>query len=152
MSVCNLFYIGPQSVATMHSLPVHQVTAANPVYKPSPAPQTPVVGGCIYPGCTKPVFVEPGRTHRFCGRTHAQWYRQSQTTNNATGMGQCLFICQLNYCWFVIIDVAAPSLSGPKCSNPNCNRVKFKDQNGQYLDYCGKSCRDSFRQQGMVIS
>lgn len=123
---------GPQSVATMHSLPVHQVTAANPVYKPSPAPQTPVVGGCIYPGCTKPIYVEPsGRAHQFCGRTHAQWYRQSQTTYNTT---------------------AAPSLSGPKCSNPNCNRVKFKDQNGQYLDYCGKSCRDSFRQQGVVIS
>ncbi|XP_065912739.1 uncharacterized protein [Dysidea avara] len=30
-----------------------------------------------------------------------------------------------------------------KCSNPSCNRMKCKRDNGQYYSHCGKTCRDS---------
>lgn len=41
------------------------------------------IGGCIYPGCTKSVYVEQdGKAHQFCSRTHAAMYH---TTSTATG-------------------------------------------------------------------
>lgn len=117
--------------------------------------QAPAVGGiCIYPGCTKPVHVEPnGRTHQFCNRTHASMYHQSQAKCESVFK---LYISSCYY-WFVITDAAAAITPLPphlKCSNPSCNRMRYKD-NGQYYDYCGKSCRDSFRstqqQQGQGV-
>ena len=39
---------------------------------PSPAPPVGSTKLCSLPGCTKPVFVEPGgRVHDYCGKTHA---------------------------------------------------------------------------------
>ena len=66
-----------------------QTTATNPVYQSSSVQQAPAAGGCIYPGCTRPVCVESdGKTHQFCGRTHARMYQQSQTTSTHTTMYQ----------------------------------------------------------------
>mmetsp|Transcript_14240 Transcript_14240/g.19845 ORF Transcript_14240/g.19845 Transcript_14240/m.19845 type:complete len:409 (-) Transcript_14240:21-1247(-) len=38
---------------------------------------------CLYPGCTKPVFVENGKPHNYCGRTHAKLHNQSSTGGSA---------------------------------------------------------------------
>ena len=81
-----------------------QTTATNPVYQSSSVQQAPAAGGCIYPGCTRPVCVEPdGKTHQFCSRTHARMYQQSQTASTHTTMYQhstttgesVLIICKL---------------------------------------------------------
>ena len=54
---------------------------SEPVVKPQPlhsAPVQPVLDGrmrCQYPGCPKPKYVEDGRVHDFCGKTHANMYQ-----------------------------------------------------------------------------
>ena len=54
---------------------------SNPFVSPRPLPQPPAVPTvvdqgmqCRYPGCTKPKYVEDGRVHDFCGRTHADMF------------------------------------------------------------------------------
>ncbi len=32
---------------------------------------------CKYPGCTKSCFSEAGKIHEFCGRTHAQKFKEA---------------------------------------------------------------------------
>ena len=29
-----------------------------------------------------------------------------------------------------------------KCTNPSCNKTRWQDWNGRYLDYCSRTCRD----------
>ena len=45
---------------------------------PSGGPPPTAPGQCKIPGCTKPCFVEKGRVHEFCGRTHAELYKKQQ--------------------------------------------------------------------------
>ena len=32
---------------------------------------------CKFPGCSRPCFIENGKKHDFCGRTHAQKYKET---------------------------------------------------------------------------
>ena len=66
-----------------HSLPVQDTSASSGQ------------GTCIYPGCSRPVYVEPnGTTHQFCGRTHAKMYNSNASSNNEFGLivSKCLAI------------------------------------------------------------
>ena len=80
-----MFFVGSQSPKFMPPL---QATAPNPAPLPSTVQQVSAAGCCIYPGCTRPVYVEAGKTHQFCGRTHAMAYQQTQATSTATGETQ----------------------------------------------------------------
>ena len=53
--------------------------ASNPVVAPQSLPQAPVQAvdpskRCKYPGCPKAKYVEDGRVHDFCGKTHADMF------------------------------------------------------------------------------
>ena len=54
---------------------VTQTSMGPPTIPGAPIPPT-VPGQCKIPGCTRPCFVEKGRAHEFCGRTHAEVYKK----------------------------------------------------------------------------
>ena len=37
----------------------------------------PYTSKCKFPGCSRPCFIENGKKHDFCGRTHAQKYKET---------------------------------------------------------------------------
>lgn len=45
---------------------------------PSGGPPPTGPSQCKIPGCTKACFVEKGRVHEFCGRSHAELYKKQQ--------------------------------------------------------------------------
>ena len=47
-------------------------------------------GFCKFPGCSRPQYVEHGFIHEFCGKKHAESYRQIYENNgkNYSDIGQ----------------------------------------------------------------
>ena len=76
----------PTIVMPPHSLSVQDTSASSGQ------------GTCIYPGCSRPVYVESnGTTHQFCGRTHAKMYNSNASGNNEFGLivSKCLAIYRI---------------------------------------------------------
>ena len=58
---------------------VTQTSMGPPTMPGAPSSGPPTASGqCKIPGCTRPCFVEKGRAHEFCGRTHAELYKKQQ--------------------------------------------------------------------------
>jgi len=68
MATSMMTFSGPSGV------PVSMAPNSGPMHMAS-APTNP--GQCKVPGCTKPCFIEKGRVHEFCGKTHADLYKKS---------------------------------------------------------------------------
>ncbi|MBN2479086.1 MAG: hypothetical protein JXA94_02545 [Parachlamydiales bacterium] len=98
-----------------------------------PSPQSPTAQAaqaaaqrCIFPGCTKPVFVEPtGRVHNYCSRAHAQQDGALPTTGLRPS--------------FQSPTAQATQRVAKTCMYRGCTKPVFVEQNGRVHDYCGRT-------------